>query len=87
MRSSWRLGGDWEFDAHLRYVDELPDTNTTSYTELNLRAAWRMADHTELAVVGSNLLHSQHQEFTSDFFDFAPISIERNIALQARWVY
>ncbi len=60
-------------DAALRWVDELHtvDSPTTgpalgtvpSYFELDSRIAWRATKHWEFAIVGQNLLHSQHVEF------------------------
>lgn len=50
-------------DFNLRYVDDLPHSTVPSYTSLDLRLAWEPTKNVELAVVGQNLLDSQHAEF------------------------
>jgi iron complex outermembrane receptor protein len=49
-------------DAFLRYMGELEALAVPSYTELDLRLAWRLRPSMELALVGQNLLHSRHTE-------------------------
>jgi iron complex outermembrane receptor protein len=51
------------FDAVLRYVAELPAPVVPAYLELDLRLAWQPTDYLEVALVGQNLLDSQHREF------------------------
>jgi len=63
LRSSWDFRENWEFDLMARYVDCLPGIDVPSYLSMDLRLAWRPRTHWELAVVGQNLLQSQHQEF------------------------
>lgn len=87
LRSSINLGRRWDFDAQWRYVDELEREEVPGYHELNARAAWRPTHHLEIALSGSNLLHDRHFEFGSDFGELAPVRIEREISLQARWLY
>ncbi|HYD49607.1 MAG TPA: hypothetical protein VEB21_14725, partial [Terriglobales bacterium] len=50
-------------DAIVRYVDVLPQQNVSSYTELDLRLARRLAQWGELSIVGRDLLHDDHREF------------------------
>jgi iron complex outermembrane receptor protein len=65
VQSMINLPGDFEFDAVLRYVDNLNQRGPTvpSYMSLDLRLAWRATDNWELSVVGQNLLDHQHPEF------------------------
>src|SRR6185295_6180506 len=53
-----------ELDPVLRYVSALSGQNTPSYLEFDVRGAWRPMPQLELALVGQNLLHSHHPEFT-----------------------
>lgn len=63
LRSSMDVMENLEFDAMVRYVDNLPNQNIASYTELDLRLAWEPSKNFELSVVGQNLLDSHHAEF------------------------
>ncbi len=66
--------GRLEFDATLRWVDELvtnqgpansPGSLATvpSYADVDTRLAWHLNSHWELSVVGQNLLHDHHPEY------------------------
>lgn len=63
IRSLVDLPRGFEFDATLRYVDDLPDPFVPSYLVMDLRFGWRPTQNLELAVVGQNLLDNQHPEF------------------------
>jgi iron complex outermembrane receptor protein len=73
IRSSMNLTRKIDFDADLRWVDELhivesptdgPTLGTIpSYFELNARIGWRVNKHFELALVGQNLVHNHHVEY------------------------
>jgi iron complex outermembrane receptor protein len=63
IRSFIDLPANFEFDAALRYVDELPDPFVPSYLVLDLRLGWRPTKNWELAIVAQNLLDNQHPEF------------------------
>jgi len=51
------------FDTMLRWVDELPALKVDPYFALDLRLAWHVSPHVEVAVVGRNVLDSAHAEF------------------------
>jgi iron complex outermembrane receptor protein len=87
LRSSLSLGVNWEWDVRVRHVDKLPSAGVDAYSELDTRIAWRPLPSLEIAIAGQNLLRSNHSEFVSDFFDVAPIAIERRVILQARWSF
>jgi iron complex outermembrane receptor protein len=61
--SSHKLTKRLECDFIGRYVDEVPFLRIDSYCELDIRLAWRLSHCTEVAVVGQNLLDSQHLEY------------------------
>jgi iron complex outermembrane receptor protein len=82
LGSMMTIGGRIDWTAQLRFVDTLPQPRVPSYAELDTRAAWRVTDHFEVAIVGRNLLHAYHQEF-------APPAdrIPRSVLGQVRWRY
>ena len=61
--SSLDLPGRVSWDVIVRHVGALPQPYVPSYTELDLRVAWRAYDTLEVALVGQNLLDRQHLEF------------------------
>jgi iron complex outermembrane receptor protein len=65
LRSQLDVTADVSFDAHVRYVDELPDRQVPDYTSLDLRLGWTPRPELELAIVGQNLLEARHPEFGS----------------------
>lgn len=65
LRSLMSLGGDFKFDPTLRYVDSIAELGVGAYCELDLRLGYRMAPGVTLSLVGQNLLHDQHQEFST----------------------
>ncbi len=80
LMSSWDLGRDVEFDLLARYVDSLPAYNVPHYLSLDARLAWRPYRHTEISVVGQNLLDSHHPEYgTSVFSGEVPTEVERGV--------
>ncbi len=65
VHSSWDLPANFRLDAVARWIDELPALEVPAYASLDVRLAWTPARHWELAVVGQNLLDSQHPEFST----------------------
>lgn len=54
-----------ELDATARYLSELPAPGTPAYTEAGFRIGWRATSRLELALIGRDLLHTDHLEFVS----------------------
>jgi iron complex outermembrane receptor protein len=52
-----------------------------SYLEANLRLAWRITEHLELALNGQNLLHDQHPEAS----ETRRTEIPRSAFVSLRW--
>ncbi len=75
------LGAAVTARAALRYVDTLPDPRVPSYVELDTRLAWQVAPRLEIALVGRNLLHDRHVEYTS------ADPVQRSVLGQLRWRY
>ena len=89
LRSSWDLPRRVELDAGVRWVDELRVNNggmpahVPAYWEMDVRLAWRPAEHLELSLVGQNLLHDQHREYGAP----SPTreEIERSLHAKIAW--
>jgi iron complex outermembrane receptor protein len=88
LRSSLNLPRDWQADAWLRYVDELPAQqmgHIERYLTLDLRLAWAAGKHLEVSLVGQNLLQRQHAEFGADLFNPTFGQVPRGVYGQVRW--
>jgi len=65
IRSAMDLPENLTLDVIGRYVDRLPAYAVDSYIEMDVRLAWQdPARHVEVALVGQNLLHESHAEFS-----------------------
>ena len=89
LRSAWDLRDNLEFDLMARYVDSLTAFAIPSYITMDLRLAWRPREHLELAVVGQNLLQSDHREFPGSSADSPVLSTEvpRGVYGTITWKY
>jgi iron complex outermembrane recepter protein len=87
LRSQINLGKNVEFDAWLRYVDNLLTSGIPSYLTLDLKIAWRPLKNLELAVIGQNLLEPSHAEFPSEFFNTRTQEIPRSIYGKITWKF
>lgn len=70
LRSVLDIAPRWQLDVQLRHhtaIRSIPDIVTGEgigeYTEMDVRAAWRLSDDIELSLAGQNLLHDHHTEF------------------------
>jgi iron complex outermembrane receptor protein len=80
LRSYLDLTDDVKLSSFLRYVDRLSAIDIDAYLDLDVRISWEIAQDIELALVGQNLLHDKHLEFSQG--NLAPASTE-----QERGVY
>jgi iron complex outermembrane receptor protein len=85
LRSLYSLGEDWEFDTHLRFVDDLDKLDIDSYFQLDARLGWRPYPGVELSLVGTNLLEQEHEEYRETFLLFSPTQIERGVFAKVTW--
>jgi iron complex outermembrane receptor protein len=83
LRSSMNLPWRLEFDAMLRFVDRLRETDVAAYVELDLRLGWQATERLELSIVGQNLLHDHHREARGGM----ATGIERGAYGQVRWAF
>jgi len=79
LQSSWKLATNWDFDAALRYVDNLPSQNVPRYLTMDLRLAWRPTKYCEAAVVGQNLFQPHHWEFGPETFGLGTTEVRRTV--------
>jgi iron complex outermembrane receptor protein len=82
LRSSYDISDEHQLDLTLRYQGKLPNPAVPSYHELDLQWLWKPHPNLELALIGQNLLHSEHPEFAA-----APTRsvFERTALLKATW--
>jgi iron complex outermembrane receptor protein len=86
LRAGFDLPGPIELDLWLRYVDHLRRDDIPSYLELDTRLGWNPRPDLELALVGQNLLDSQHQEFIREtLFNSIPTEVERAVYVKTTW--
>lgn len=62
VRVGTNLFKHYELDVTLRYTDELPAQNVSSYTVADVRFAAHMKENLELSLVGQNLFEDHHFE-------------------------
>lgn len=74
----------WQLDGFLRHVGKLPAYSIDSYTELDLRAAYRPLPQLEIALAGRNLLHDHHIEFGSTT---RQVAVARGAFIEVRWLW
>jgi len=88
LRSALDLPHDIEFDATLRFVDDLPSLNYPSYTTLDLALSWRPRDNVVLSLAGQNLLDSPHPEQSFVFTSAGiPSEAERSVFGRVTWAF
>jgi len=63
LRSSWSLPGGRELDLALRHVGGLSNPDVPSYTAFDARFGWEVQPDVELALIGLNLLGTDHAEY------------------------
>ena len=87
LRSSMDLPHHVSLDCDLRYVDRLPYYQIDGYFELDARLGWRITKNLEAALVGQNLLHDQHQEFSPSYIETRATQIPRSVYAEITWQF
>ncbi len=88
LRSMMDLPQGLEFDAWLRYVDDLPALGVGSYVTADARLGWRATRTLEISVTGQNLIESHHREFGGGSFGLAQdklLEVERGVYGRVTW--
>lgn len=65
LRAQWDVTENVSFDTILYRTSALSGFLVPSYTRLDMRLGWRIADGLEFDLIGQNLFDPEHQEFTS----------------------
>jgi iron complex outermembrane receptor protein len=80
LQSSWDVTEDVEFDAIVRYVDDVPNSTVQHYTVMDLRLSWAPTEGIEVFVVGRNLLDRDHPEyFTGEYLATEATLVRREV--------
>jgi iron complex outermembrane receptor protein len=83
VQSFLNLPGNLEFDQTYRYVSDLPALLVGGYGTVDVRLAWRRAEHVEWSIAGQNLLGPHHVESS---YDPGPlIGVKRGIYAAMTW--
>ena len=89
LRSSMNFSSAVTLDFDVRKIAALPDPPSASYTELNARLGWAVSNTFDIALVGANLLHPQHEEFGSTFgsLQLGAVGVEtaRSVYIDTHW--
>lgn len=85
LQNRFDLPHNLEFDTTLRYVDAIPTLDIESYVELDARLAWRPREDLELAIVGQNLLDSEHAEYDDPISSTVPTQMQRGVYGKITW--
>lgn len=96
LHSSWDLMPNLELDLGLYYVSPLASTGSSflvfgdyavdAYVRTDLRVGWQISPEVELNIVGQNLLHDSHEEFSSSPLNVGgyPENTEINRSISAK---
>jgi iron complex outermembrane receptor protein len=83
VRASWSPTDTLEFDASLRYVDNLVAVGIDRFVDLDLRAAWRPRESFEISIRGRNLLDAHRAEFATDTVSKTAVTeVRRSVSLE-----
>ena len=85
LRNQFNLPHNVEFDTTLRFVGDLPALGIDNYVTLDARLAWHPRDNLELALVGRNLIESEHPEFASTIIFSLPTEVQRSVYGKVTW--
>ena len=66
LHSYLRLPRNFELDASLYHVSQLPYSQVPSYARLDVRFGWRLGEGVEISAGGQNLLDGRHAEFAGN---------------------
>ncbi|MBN1590932.1 MAG: TonB-dependent receptor [Pirellulales bacterium] len=85
LQSSWNLPNACEFDAVLRYVDNLVGLDVPSYLTMDLRLGWKPSENIEFAIVGQNLFDPHFPEFYAEPYGLGATEVRRTVFGQMTW--
>jgi iron complex outermembrane receptor protein len=91
LHNNFSLPRNLNLDVRLRYnsgtghytLNSEGLTMLPAYTGLDMRLAWKAGRHTELSVLGRNLLKDRHTEFINIFPMTRAFDVQRSVLVQA----
>lgn len=87
LRSQMNLSRNVEMDLWMRYVDRLNSLHVGRYLTMDARLAWRPCNNLEISLVGQNLFHTHHAEFTPEMIYTVPTQVERSVYGKITWIF
>jgi iron complex outermembrane recepter protein len=85
LRSHVELLRGLSWDAAAYFVDRLPAPLIPSYTRVDTQLSWRIAESTNLSLVGQNLLSDHHPEFNDPLQSVNSSQIKRSAYAKITW--
>ncbi len=85
LQNRFDLPRNVEIDTTFRYVDDINNLMIGDYFEMDARLAWRPREDLELAIIGRNLLDSQHEEYDDVITLGVPTQVQRSVYGKISW--
>jgi iron complex outermembrane receptor protein len=79
------LDHDTTLDLWLRYVDDIPWAELSSYTTVDMRWSRQLQSGPEISLVGTNLFDPSTAQFKHTLPVLPVTEIERSFSLQLKW--
>ncbi|HEY6905694.1 MAG TPA: TonB-dependent receptor, partial [Candidatus Acidoferrales bacterium] len=87
LRSSILLWRNVNWDTSAYFVDRLVDPTTPSYTRVDTQLWFPLGERGSLSLVGQNLVHDHHQEFTDSTGSAIPTLVKRSAYAKFTWQF
>jgi iron complex outermembrane receptor protein len=87
LRSSIVLWRNVNWDASAYFVGRLVDPATPSYTRVDTQLSFPLGERGVLSLVGQNLLHDHHQEFTDSTGSVISTLVKRSVYAKLTWQF
>lgn len=87
LRSSIVLWRNVNWDNSAYFVDRLVDPTTPSYTRVDTQLWFPLGERGSLSLVGQNLVHDHHQEFTDSTGSAIPTLVKRSAYAKFTWQF
>jgi iron complex outermembrane receptor protein len=85
FRSHLELLHGLSWDASADFVDRLQAPMIASHTRVDTQLTWRLAESTELSLVGQDLLRDHHTEFNDQLQSVNSSQIKRSVYAKFTW--
>ncbi len=79
LRTTFRLFHKIDLSLNYRWIDEIPQLNVNSYSNLDVYLGWKVTDGIRVNITGHNLLKKHYVEYIPAFIDIRNTQIERGI--------